>query len=149
LKRLAVIAAFALGLGACADINSKPLLNIENAQAPAKSAAQIHDAARQGLEFRGWTVLDDKPNEIVAELAAREKHSAKIRIPIADGGYSIEYVESTGLDYDPATKGIHHNYNRWVANLKLEIDTRLGLVAPPVPKPQPAPRPKTNPRAKH
>lgn len=74
---------------------------------------------------RDWVIKKLDSNTYRAVYTARS-HSITCELVLgADGTYTISYVSSIGMDYDAADGTIHRNYNRWVNNLKHDLDTRL------------------------
>lgn len=126
MKRIVLALAFGLAAAAC-NTTSKPTMNIVNASAGmGHDASAVGSAIETSLVGLGFKVIDKTPNLITARIELRGKHSATVRIPYTDKSYSIEYVDSSGLNYDAKSGSIHHNYNRWVGNLRLAIDRQLG-----------------------
>lgn len=86
------------------------------------SAAQVHDAIVGALTDKGWTVREDNPGKILAEIMVRT-HKADIAIDYSSTQYSITYQDSEDLLYDGST--IHRNYNKWIKLLEEQINVRL------------------------
>lgn len=136
MKRIlgAALLVLALTAAGCASVNSKPMLKIENVSTPAGTTTQkLEEAMDLAMRFRGWQTVSRQPGKWVAQINVRDKHSAKVEIDYTASAYTIRYLESTGLDHDPATGGIHHNYNRWVNNLSHTIQQMLNGGPPPAP----------------
>jgi len=123
IRTLLVCAAFA-ALAACST--SKPPLAISQAPiAASHSTSEVESAILSALAGRGWQVAEKTPGKIVATIDVRGRHSAKIAVLYSAASFSIDYVDSTGLEYDAEKKTIHRNYNRWVANLRNDINMKL------------------------
>ena len=73
---------------------------------------------------RGWVAREIEPGLISATITAK-KHSAQVEIPYTGARYSIIYKNSVNLSYNPQNQSIHSRYNRWVNNLKHDIDVGL------------------------
>jgi len=73
---------------------------------------------------RGWVAREIEPGLISATITAK-KHSAQVEIPYTATRYSIIYKNSVNLSYNPQNQSIHSRYNRWVSNLKRDIDVGL------------------------
>lgn len=52
-------------------------------------------------------------------------HSITVQVTHDKDSYEINYLKSTNMGYDPAAGTIHPNYNRWVNNLRSDIDIGL------------------------
>jgi hypothetical protein len=129
---LALTAVGGIGLptvpAAYAAPRANQIQNVENEPMPAGvTAAQAETAVLQALSSRGWTVQKPSGGSVDATYARRD-FSATITVKYSKSAYSITYKDSSGLKYDAAKGTIHPNYNRWIANLKLDI-TRLATNA--------------------
>ena len=84
----------------------------------------VQRAIISGCAVRGWQCKAVKPGEIRAVLYVR-KHMAESRITFDTETYSVTYVDSNELRYDPATNEIHRKYNLWVVNLISDINESI------------------------
>jgi hypothetical protein len=73
---------------------------------------------------RGWVAREVSPGLISATLTARS-HTAQIEIPYTATKFSIIYKNSVNFSYDPQKQTIHNRYNRWVNNLRQDIQAGL------------------------
>ena len=108
----------------------KDLLDVAvpiNADGTAISLENVKTAIITACKARGWTPVISGSNEIKASILVRSKHYAEITIPYTANTYSIKYVRSDGLDYDPEEKTIHRNYNKWVVMLSASIQRQFGV----------------------
>lgn len=87
----------------------------------------IQRAIISGCAVRRWQCQAVKPGEIRAVLLVR-KHMAESRITFDTKTYSVTYVDSRELRYDPETNEIHRKYNMWVANLIGDINGKIAAV---------------------
>jgi hypothetical protein len=124
---LLVCAAVAVG-GCRAETVYNPT---EIAYAPAATATRSLTRAdyknaiiRAGAE-RGWTFEDAGPGHLIGNLAVRGKHFATVDVFYNTESFTINYRDSRNLDYDPATREIHTNYNSWVTNLQQDIQVEV------------------------
>lgn len=74
---------------------------------------------------RGWTFQDAGPGHLVGNLAVRGKHFATVDVFYDSEEFTINYKDSRNLDYDPATRQIHPNYNAWITNLQQDIQAEV------------------------
>lgn len=111
-------------LAACST--SKPPLAVMQAPiSTGHTSSEVEQAILTWLEGRGWKVKERTPGGIVANIDVRARHFATIAVTYSGAAFSIDCVDSTGLEYDAEKKTIHGNYNRWVANLRDDINLRL------------------------
>ena len=74
---------------------------------------------------RGWTFQDAGPGHLIGNLAVRGKHFATVDIFYDTESFTINYKDSRNLEYDPATRQIHPNYNSWVERLQQDIQAEV------------------------
>ena len=124
LKATIVIAAVALGLGACATV---PIYNVTDAPTTSASgkalpASQVRQAIITAGGKLGWRIVDVGPGRLEGTLDLRT-HSAVVDIPYSASKYSIQFLRGVNLK---ATDGsIHKNYNGWIQNLERDIRIEL------------------------
>jgi hypothetical protein len=75
---------------------------------------------------RQWVVKKEYPG-LLRLTYSRKTHQAVIEVSFYKSHYSIKYVSSQDLLYNGSM--IHRNYNRWVANLELDIEMNLQKAA--------------------
>jgi len=120
LNRLLIIAGVA-SVAACST--SKPVLNFDNQPiAGQHTTEQVRTAIAAAAKTRGWIVEDVGPGELKATINVRVYH-AVANIKYTATQFDIHYVESTNLDYKDGK--IHRNYNRWVNNLRIQIEKEI------------------------
>jgi len=88
---------------------------------------EIGRAIVKACGARGWSCRIEKPGSIRAVLHVR-RHMAESRIAYDTKTYSITYVDSRELDYDPATRKIHRKYNGWINNLIADINEAIAAI---------------------
>ena len=79
---------------------------------------------RAGLR-RGWRFEDAGAGHLIGNLAVRGKHFATVDVFYDKQAFTISYRDSRNLEYDPATRQIHQNYNTWVTNLQQDIQAEV------------------------
>ncbi|GLT18737.1 lipoprotein [Vibrio zhanjiangensis] len=103
----------------------QPVLNVEDTPvAYDLQNKQVKAAIVQSATNRGWTIKEMSPNVLIAKLRVRS-HMAEVKIPYTNKYYSIIYLNSENLKADDGK--IHHNYNRWVNNLNVDIQRAIAL----------------------
>ena len=93
---------------------------------PATTAEVEKSIIRAGTGL-GWVMKKMNDGNIQGTLTLR-KHEATVAIKYNSREYSINYLESTNLDYNPETNSIHSNYNGWVQNLNKAIRVQLSTL---------------------
>jgi hypothetical protein len=116
-------------VGGCA-VREKPVMQVQAAPINFNGGeATVENRIKSALAGRGWEIVAEQPNLIRAQYAKANSevgaHSVTIDIPYDADSYSILYVDSQNMMYDPDAGTIHRNYNRWVANLQMDIDAPL------------------------
>lgn len=91
--------------------------------------ATVQAAVLRGLVDKGWVGRVVSPGVVHATLR-RDDWVCEIDIPFTVTAYSIKYATSTNLDYDPATRKIHRNFNRWLVLLQQRIDANMMQAVP-------------------
>lgn len=86
------------------------------------SVDEVRAAIIKGSQSRLWTAKIEGETTIRARLNVKNKHYAIVEIPFSESAYSIIYVSSTNLDYNPDRRSIHRNYNKWVLQLSTMIN---------------------------
>jgi hypothetical protein len=66
---------------------------------------------------------------IRAKLNVKNKHFAIVEIPYSVSSYSIIYISSENLDYNPTRRTIHRNYNKWVLQLSTLIKRQFQSIS--------------------
>ena len=123
-RKIAFVAMIILTM-ALIGCRTAPVYNVTEAPVNASGKVSSNDvkkaiiSADAGL---GWQMKEVKPGHIVGTLFLR-KHMASVDIPYSDKSYSINYKDSSELNYDNGN--IHSNYNGWVQNLDRAIQARL------------------------
>jgi len=111
---------------------------------PGTPLADLGLAIKDACMASGWDVIGDSAGSITARLRIRS-HVATVGIRFDESNYSIDYLSSVNLNFNPndfyrggsrnrkqgrqlpIVKGprIHGNYNKWVAELNVSISTHL------------------------
>ena len=88
--------------------------------------SEVEKAIRIAATKKKWQIKKNKKSEnsFIAYQNARG-HSAIIEIKYSTTNYSLLYLKSTNLNYNPEKKTIHRNYMKWIKSLKTIIDNQL------------------------
>lgn len=120
-----------LSMNAYAARSAVPLVNQEKIGIvtsinKAPTTDQIKQAIRVGAAVRGWKVEESADGSMLATIVIR-KHSAVVRIDYDTSKYSIHYKDSAVLKYEVINGQavIHPFYNKWVENLRDDINIEL------------------------
>ena len=130
--RRSISVLLAVAAVAVAGCRAEPVYNpTDIAYAPAATATRSlsrtdykNAIIRAGTQ-RGWTFGDAGPGHLVGNLAVRGKHFATVDVFYDTESFTINYRDSRNLEYDPATRQIHPNYNSWVTNLQQDIQAEV------------------------
>lgn len=119
-----ILAAALLALSACRS--GAPIQNIDAAPivSESKSVSQedVQKAILRAGRALGWEMKPTAPGMILGTLYLRT-HAAVVDIRYTPKTYSIQYKDSSNLDFRDGT--IHKNYNGWVQNLDKAIKAQL------------------------
>jgi predicted small lipoprotein YifL len=122
---IALIAVAAIA--ACA--RNAPVYNVAEmpvaASKPNASLDEVGKAIVRAGATLGWQMKAVKPGQILGTLTLRE-HMAVVDVNYTPQAYSIQYKDSSNLNYDGQT--IHKNYNGWVQNLDKAIRAQLSAL---------------------
>ncbi len=120
-----ILSAVAILLIACVPT---PIRNIENAPINVSSSnydlSEVTKAIQRAGTGLGWQMKEQTPGHIVASLNLRT-HVAIVDITYTLDDYSINYKDSTNLNYNAGNNTIHKNYNGWIQNLNNAINAQL------------------------
>ena len=125
----AVIVVLAVVLLAAGCRGAVPIYNVTDAPVAASKANPSLDDVGKAIERAGatlgWQMKPTKPGQMVGTLYLR-KHVAVVDVNYGVKSYSIQYKDSTELDYDGGN--IHPNYNGWIQNLDKAIRAQLSTL---------------------
>ena len=116
-----------VGFAALAGCTSAPIRNVSDApvltgSGKAVTAEQVRTAIVGAGKGLGWSMTPADPGLVVGRITLRG-HSAVIDVRYTPKTFSIQYKDSTGLNYQNGQ--IHKNYNGWVDNLERDIRGNL------------------------
>ncbi len=143
--RLIAISFSVLFITGCVSII--PLKNIDNQAIRSElSEQQVKDAIHSGVEAAGWMIEKEGSGKILATYMVRS-HTVAVNIRYTRQDYSINYAYSNNMkvhcteqekakgamitNWPEETCGgarpqlIHKAYNKWVEELRSEIDAAL------------------------
>lgn len=125
------LAAIVLGL-VFTGCRTAAVYNVEKAPVVASSNKKLTTQDTEKAIMRaggqlGWVMKKVEDGHIQGTLNLR-KHMATVAIRYTGSEYSIQYLNSSNLSYDPATSTIHQNYNGWVQNLDNAIRVQLSML---------------------
>ena len=106
-----------------------PVYNVSNAPiSTAKSNPSLDEIGKtivQAGASLGWQMKQTKPGHVLGTLYLRT-HVAVVDVNYTTTSYSIQYKDSTDLNYDGTN--IHPNYNGWIQNLDNRIRAQLSAL---------------------
>ncbi|HEX9685237.1 MAG TPA: hypothetical protein VGA25_05235 [Burkholderiales bacterium] len=122
-----VVSAVVLIAAGCRT--ATPVYNVMDAPIVATksnpSLDEVGNAIQRAGVALGWQMKQTKPGHIAGTLILR-KHVAVVDVNYSAKSYSINYKDSTELNYDGSN--IHPNYNGWVQNLDKGIRAQLSAL---------------------
>jgi len=126
---LAIVAGLSMMFFGCGAAQIYNVNNnaIEGASDTQVSSSDVEKAILRAGGGLGWVMKKVKDGQIQGTLTLRT-HVAIVSIKYNTKEYSINYVDSTNLDYNAAANTIHSNYNGWVQNLNRAIQVQIGLI---------------------
>ena len=120
--RVFFLATLVALLAACAE----PIYNVKDAPVTTNMSSPTLDDVTQAIRRAGaslgWQMKEETPGHMVGTLNLR-KHQAIVDITYNLNEFSIQYRDSSNLDYDGTN--IHRNYNGWIHNLENQIKVQL------------------------
>lgn len=120
-----LVACFALLAVGC---RIAPIYNVNGDAISSPKAdltmSDVNKAIKRAGAALGWQMQDAGPGHIIGTLHLRD-HAAVVDITYDTKSYSINYKDSSNLQYDAAKGEIHKNYNGWIQNLENGIRTQL------------------------
>lgn len=103
----------------------QPIITINTSAPAGMSYEQVENAILKSYApKRGW-ILTKESDNLISGRIFKSTHSAEVKIPFTESGYSIKYASSQGLNQKNGR--IHSTYNRWVMRLDQDIQARLKL----------------------
>ena len=89
----------------------------------------MREAILKGGANRDWVMKSEKEGCLTLVLNVRGgKHSVVVDVHYTGEEFSVKYVESVNMDYEPATGKIRGKYVQWVRNLKQDILVEAGKI---------------------
>ncbi len=111
------------------------IVNLENLAIPDRtdgtgfSLDEVRILIMNGCTKRQWQPVYEGDAIITCSILVRGRHFVKVEIPFSEVDFSIYYLDSDQMDYDPATQEIHRKYNGWVKNLRVMIEQQFSEAA--------------------
>lgn len=114
--------------------------NIPVATTKPVQAGQVKKAIQDAALRKGWTLVDEAGDKMLATLVVRNKHTVMVQITYSADKYSITYRDSINMNYHkeahydsrmprPSSGAtgpvIHPAYNTWVQEFKDAIRIEL------------------------
>jgi hypothetical protein len=128
--------AIAKGILACMLValvgcrGAAPIYNVASSPVtsnkPATAESVQKAIARAGASL-GWQMASREPGKMEGILVLRD-HRAVVDIAYDAAQYSIQYRDSSNLNYDSGGQTIHNNYNGWIQNLDRAIRAQLSAM---------------------
>lgn len=124
--KLSTVLLLSILLLALAGCRTAPIYNVNDAPIVVTSRnynmTDIRNAILRAGASLGWQMRETEPGLIAGTLLLRD-HRAEITINYTRDSYSINYKDSSNLNYDGTQ--IHENYNGWIQRLDTTIKNQL------------------------
>lgn len=122
MKKVLFVLFMSILLGGC---KITPIYNVDNAQVPSGlTKAEVEKGVVLALSKKGWMIKQKSEGKILANIYVRS-HTATIEVKFDEQYYSIDYIDSSNLNYDSKKGKIHKNYNNWIHNIHRLINVSL------------------------
>ena len=119
---LLVVAAITLPSG---EAVAATILQIEHEPIEVEwSTADLENRINRAVARRGWKMKNVGTGQLEAKIHVRT-HMAKVTITFDQETYSIRCLGSDNLKHNVKKQKIHGAYNKWVTNLKNDINVEL------------------------
>ena len=102
-------------------------MSVEDVVNKDASTVEVEKAIIRAGTGLGWVMKKMNDGNIQGTLVLR-KHEAVVAIKYNSKEYSINYIDSKNLDYNPGENTIHPNYNGWIQNLNKAIRVQLSTL---------------------
>lgn len=126
-RSLTLILCVTLGASLVGCHRIQPL-RVPTFQVSTSDQAKLNEAIRQALLDRHWSIIARRADGFDAEYRRTPDQGAKIRVTHSGNKVTIQYLESSDLEYHvvDGVQEIHKRYNGWVANLERDIQVEVG-----------------------
>lgn len=107
-----------------------PIYNVGESPVVTNKAATteaVQQAITRAGTSLGWQMIAREPGRMEGILLLR-RHRAVVDIVYDTKNYSIQYKDSSNLNYDASANTIHGNYNGWIQNLDRAIRAQLSAL---------------------
>jgi hypothetical protein len=110
-------------------------LPIKTANGAPPSASEVRDSITYAgsVTVRRWHMTDAGPGKLIGRLevpARRRTHIVVVEILYSPTSYSINYINSSHMNFNPSERTIHSSYGVWVGELVTTIDRNVGNLKP-------------------
>ena len=100
---------------------------IETSSGQKITSADVEKAIIRAGAGLGWVMKKVNDGNIQGTLTLRN-HMAVVSVKYNAREYSINYVDSSNLNYNSADNTIHSNYNGWVQTLNKAIQVQISTL---------------------
>ncbi len=96
------------------------IMSVEDCKVTLSGTRTMKEVVVAAAHGKMWMPEDRGANTVRCTLDVRG-HQVVVDVVFTDTSFSIRYVSSQNMDYNPATRRINRKYNQWVRNLRREI----------------------------
>lgn len=120
---LFIIAFFSVFLVACSSV-SVPEIGVM-VPCQIQSIDQVKQAINEELNNHDWKIISNSMDQAIQARKTMKSMQASIEIAYGYRGFSIEYLDSSGMKYDEENNTIDPTYKSWVYHLMTGIQKNL------------------------
>lgn len=126
MKKLAMV-VFCFASCFCGCVTQQyPKVNPQSITVQVSSAKLLHNNIIRAAASRGWTTNSIRDNTVRCTLTKGD-HSVVVDVVYSDKDFSVIYVDSVNMRYDPSSDSISRKYNQWVNNLVRDIQNYCSM----------------------
>lgn len=118
MKKILFLLTLCLFAAACRSYPT--VYEVKNSRVTVAEGQTLRQAILQAGVARRWAMYEVKPGLIQGHLKVR-RHDVVVDIPYTQDSFSIEYVSSDNMKYNPKKNTIHRKYELWIRKLEITI----------------------------
>jgi len=122
IKMITYLAVLAL-VGGCSVFGGRrgvPMQSIENCTVTIIGEQKMTDIVMRAAHQKQWTPQTISDDTVRCTLNLRA-HQVVVDVLCMESSFTIRYVSSENMNYDPVVNTINPKYNQWIRNLQREI----------------------------
>ena len=120
---MTLCAMMMLAAGGCALFGGRSgaaMIKVENSPVTITNGLPMKEIVMKAAHQKMWRPEALEDGKVRCTLNIRA-HEVVVDVLYTDSSFSIRYVSSVNMNYDPTLNTISPKYNQWVRNLQREI----------------------------